>query len=288
MKRHNLRKDSKLLVQSILAGDMISADKLFSKLITQAEEDRQNEAAAEVAGETLEDAPAEETEEIADTEIEANDTAAELDESLNNVEDDLSELTENMDPGLEDAETTEEIETDSEMIMDNMSESDTIDEVEDDLAEITRRVNEKLISNLFDKLAIIKNGIDQLGLDPESRESIQYEMSLEYYSEKLLLIQTKVNEKGDQDAINSALDKIKASLEQIAGQAGINPNSDLDVQTPGELEAESGLTDDENIESVTDGDESTEVEEIQQVNEEAPEEIEVVEDQEEDFVDETK
>lgn len=285
MKRHNLRKDSKLLVQSILAGDMISADKLFSKLITQAEEDRQNEAAAEVAGETLEDAPAEETEE---TEEIADDTAAELEESLDDVNEDFDELTENMDPGLGEAEVEEQIESDSEMIMDDMSESDAIDEAEDDLAEITRRVNEKLISNLVDKLAIIKNGVDQLGLDPESRESIQYEMSLEYYSEKLLLIQTKVNEKGDQDAINSALDKIKASLEQIAGQAGINPNSDLDVQTPGELEAESGLTDDENIESVTDGDESTEVEETEQINEEAPEEIEVEEDQEEDFVDETK
>jgi hypothetical protein len=90
-----------------------------------------------------------------------------------------------------------------------------------------------MVSNLFDKIANMKNAIEGLELDPESREYITYDYSLNYYSDKLLTIQTKVNEEADQTIITAALDKIKTSLEQLAGEAGIEDAlSTDDIKTP--------------------------------------------------------
>lgn len=229
MKRHNLRPTSKLLVQSILKGDVLSADNLFKKLITEAQEDREAEAAAEVEGEQFEDISFDETD---DTELDTADGEEQtIDDSTQTAEEDLSVDTED--------ELDEELANEKSADLDEDKElSDDID----DIAIIKKGVNQKMVSNLFDKIANMKNAIEGLDLDPESREYITYDYSLNYYSDKLLTIQTKVNEEADQTIITAALDKIKTSLEQLAGEAGIEDALSIDdIKTPNQIKAESGM-----------------------------------------------
>lgn len=232
MKRHNLRPTSKLLVQSILKGDVLSADNLFKKLITEAQEDREAEAAAEVEGEQFEDISFDETDETDDTELDTADGEEQtIDDSTQTAEEDLSVDTED--------ELDEELANEKSADLDEDKElSDDID----DIAIIKKGVNQKMVSNLFDKIANMKNAIEGLDLDPESREYITYDYSLNYYSDKLLTIQTKVNEEADQTIITAALDKIKTSLEQLAGEAGIEDALSIDdIKTPNQIKAESGM-----------------------------------------------
>lgn len=229
MKRHNLRPTSKLLVQSILKGDVLSADSLFKKLITEAQEDREAEAAAEVEGEQFEDISFDETD---DTELDtAEGEEQTINDSTQTAEEDLSVDTED--------ELDEELANEKSADLDEDKElSDDID----DIAIIKKGVNQKMVSNLFDKIANMKNAIEGLDLDPESREYITYDYSLNYYSDKLLTIQTKVNEEADQTIITAALDKIKTSLEQLAGEAGIEDALSIDdIKTPNQIKAESGM-----------------------------------------------
>lgn len=229
MKRHNLRPTSKLLVQSILKGDVLSADSLFKKLITEAQEDREAEAAAEVEGEQFEDISFDETD---DTELDtAEGEEQTIDDSTQTAEEDLSVDTED--------ELDEELANEKSADLDEDKElSDDID----DIAIIKKGVNQKMVSNLFDKIANMKNAVEGLDLDPESREYITYDYSLNYYSDKLLTIQTKVNEEADQTIITAALDKIKTSLEQLAGEAGIEDALSIDdIKTPNQIKAESGM-----------------------------------------------
>ena len=48
MKKHNLRKQSKLLVESILDKDPITANSIFQRLILEAEEEREDDVLAEL------------------------------------------------------------------------------------------------------------------------------------------------------------------------------------------------------------------------------------------------
>ena len=148
MKRHNLRPTSTLLVQSILRGDVLSADQLFKKLITEAQEDRQAEAAAEVEGEQFEDVSFDESD---DTEIDATEEEQTIDDSTQTAEEDLSVDTED--------ELDEELANEKSADLDEDKElSDDID----DIAIIKKGVNQKMVSNLFDKIANMKNAIEGL------------------------------------------------------------------------------------------------------------------------------
>lgn len=279
MKRHNLRPTSKLLVQSILKGDVLSADQLFKKLITEAQEDRQAEAAAEVEGEQFEDVSFDESD---DTEIDATEEEQTIDDSTQTAEEDLSVDTED--------ELDEELANEKSADLDEDKElSDDID----DIAIIKKGVNQKMVSNLFDKIANMKNAIEGLELDPESREYITYDYSLNYYSDKLLTIQTKVNEEADQTIITTALDKIKTSLEQLAGEAGIEDAlSTDDIKTPNQIKAEAGIDIEEQEEAaqveeqeVTEDNAEQQEEEadIQAIENEVEDAEEVDEDEVEDF-----
>ena len=279
MKRHNLRPTSKLLVQSILRGDVLSADQLFKKLITEAQEDRQAEAAAEVEGEQFEDVSFDESD---DTEIDATEEEQTIDDSTQTAEEDLSVDTED--------ELDEELANEKSADLDEDKElSDDID----DIAIIKKGVNQKMVSNLFDKIANMKNAIEGLELDPESREYITYDYSLNYYSDKLLTIQTKVNEEADQTIITAALDKIKTSLEQLAGEAGIEDAlSTDDIKTPNQIKAEAGMDIEEQEEAVQveeqevaedNAEQQEEEADIQAIENEVEDAEEVDEDEVEDF-----
>lgn len=268
MKRHNLRPTSKLLVQSILKGDVLSADNLFKKLITEAQEDREAEAAAEVEGEQFEDISFEDTD---DTELDTADGEEQtIDDSTQTAEEDLSVDTED--------ELDEELANEKSADLDEDKElSDDID----DIAIIKKGVNQKMVSNLFDKIANMKNAIEGLDLDPESREYITYDYSLNYYSDKLLTIQTKVNEEADQTIITAALDKIKTSLEQLAGEAGIEDALSIDdIKTPNQIKAESGMDIEEQEESVQVKEQEVAEDNAEQSEEEA--DIEEIENEVED------
>lgn len=279
MKRHNLRPTSKLLVQSILKGDVLSADQLFKKLITEAQEDRQAEAVAEVEGEQFEDVSFDESD---DTEIDATEEEQTIDDSTQTAEEDLSVDTED--------ELDEELANEKSADLDEDKElSDDID----DIAIIKKGVNQKMVSNLFDKIANMKNAIEGLDLDPESREYITYDYSLNYYSDKLLTIQTKVNEEADQTIITAALDKIKTSLEQLAGEAGIEDAlSTDDIKTPNQIKAEAGIDIEEQEEAAQveeqevaedNAEQQEEEADIQAIENEVEDAEEVDEDEVEDF-----
>ena len=279
MKRHNLRPTSKLLVQSILKGDVLSADQLFKKLITEAQEDRQAEAAAEIEGEQFEDVSFDESD---DTEIDATEEEQTIDDSTQTAEEDLSVDTED--------ELDEELANEKSADLDEDKElSDDID----DIAIIKKGVNQKMVSNLFDKIANMKNAIEGLELDPESREYITYDYSLNYYSDKLLTIQTKVNEEADQTIITAALDKIKTSLEQLAGEAGIEDAlSTDDIKTPNQIKAEAGIDIEEQEEAAQveeqevaedNAEQQEEEADIQAIENEVEDAEEVDEDEVEDF-----
>lgn len=267
MKRHNLRPTSKLLVQSILKGDVLSADQLFKKLITEAQEDRQAEAAAEVEGEQFEDVSFDESD---DTEIDATEEEQTIGDSTQTAEEDLSVDTED--------ELDEELANEKSADLDEDKElSDDID----DIAIIKKGVNQKMVSNLFDKIANMKNAIEGLELDPESREYITYDYSLNYYSDKLLTIQTKVNEEADQTIITAALDKIKTSLEQLAGEAGIEDAlSTDDIKTPNQIKAEAGIDIEEQEEAAQVEEQEVAEDNAEQQEEEA--DIQAIEDEVED------
>lgn len=279
MKRHNLRPTSKLLVQSILKGDVLSADQLFKKLITEAQEDRQAEAAAEVEGEQFEDVSFDESD---DTEIDAAEEEQTIGDSTQTAEEDLSVDTED--------ELDEELANEKSADLDEDKElSDDID----DIAIIKKGVNQKMVSNLFDKIANMKNAVEGLDLDPESREYITYDYSLNYYSDKLLTIQTKVNEEADQTIITAALDKIKTSLEQLAGEAGIEDAlSTDDIKTPNQIKAEAGIDIEEQEEAAQveeqevaedNAEQQEEEADIQAIENEVEDAEEVDEDEVEDF-----
>lgn len=207
MKKHNLREQSKILVEHILAKDPLSANKVFAKLIMEAEEAREDEVSDELG----------------------------LDDSTDN--------SENSDvPEIDSFES------------DNMNNEET-DKIVDDIVEINCQINAKVISNLFDKIAELKTNIENLNLDENSREYLKYEVTIQYYSDKLQDLQNKTNPGVDQSKIESALQKIESALDQLEGEIGGNNDTEVDdIQTPEEVSAENDLTEPDESEADTDGD----------------------------------
>ena len=238
--KKNLRKDSKLLVEHILNKDPLSANSVFQRLIMEAEEEREAEVDEELGLDDFDD---------------MDDAEAEIDDFGG---DDAADLGDDL-GGDEDLESESDIES-----LDN----DETEKIVDDIVEINCQINAKMISNLFDKIAQLKSQIAELGLDENSREYLKYDVSIQYYSDKLQDLQNKTNPGIDQSKVEGALEKIATAIEQLCGEAG-GENTDIDdINTPEEVAAENDLTDD------TEDFEETEIE-TEVDTEEEPEETDV-------------
>lgn len=236
--KKNLRKDSKLLVEHILNKDPLSANSIFQRLISEAEEEREAEVNEELGLDDID--------------------AAETDDLGVDVADDLGD---DLGAGEEGFESESDIES-----LDN----DETDKIVDDIVEINCQINAKMISNLFDKIAQLKSQIAELGLDENSREYLKYDVSIQYYSDKLQDLQNKTNPGIDQSKVEGALEKIATAIEQLCGEAG-GENTDIDdINSPEEVAAENDLTDD------TEDFEETEID-TEVDTEEEPEETEETE-----------
>lgn len=218
MKHTNIRKQSRLLVEHILNNDPLSANDIFRSLINEAQLIREAEAAEEagVAEEPAEPVETEETEETVET----------------------------TEPVETEEETEEEIET--EPISDEAN-SDEIDSMVDDVVEINCQINAKMISNLFDKIAELKNKLESIGLDKKSRDYIKFETTIEYYSNKLQDLQEKTNPGIDQGKVETAIQKIEDGLAELGKSAGIEDEESAidDIASPDEIAADNGLADTE-------------------------------------------
>lgn len=250
-KKELRRKQSELLVEHILNKDPISANSIFQKLIMEAEEEREEEVLAELDDSTDGSEDKEETEEI-----------EELDDSTEEGGDEEfdSDDTESVE-GLDSDETNKNV---------------------DDIIEINCQINAKMISNLFDQIAAIKNNIEGLNLDPNSREYLKYDVTIQYYSDKLQDLQSKTNPGIDQTKVEEALTKISTAIEQLKVEVGGSNEDDgdiTDVETPEEVSAENDLTDVEETED--DGETDDESEEEETSEEELEEEPETEENDEE-------
>lgn len=257
-KTHKVRKQSKLLVESILDKDPISANSIFQKLIAECDARRTRAIIAEAEGEDedfdmdfseeeIEDTGAEETAGDADTEGEVDEFGGEADETVEGLE------------------------------------SDEADKIIDDIVEINCQINAKMISALFDKIAEIKNKVNALGLDTSSREYLKYDVTVQYYADKLQSLQGKTNPGIDQSKVETALNKIGEAIKQILGELGgddVSVEEEItDVDSPEEVAAENDLGDSsEDLET----EEEAEVEETETTEGET-EEVEEVEETEEEL-----
>ena len=181
MKKRNMRKQAKILVEHILDKDPISANSIFQKLILEAEEAREEE----VADELDLDLPEDEAAGTDDIEVDAD-------------EDSIDETGDGTIEGMEESSGMPAEES---------------DKIVDDIVEINCQINAKLVSNLFDKIAELKNKIESLGLDENSREYLKYDVSIQYYSDKLQDLQNKTNPGIDQSKVEEAITKIQTAVE---------------------------------------------------------------------------
>lgn len=218
MKHTTIKKQSRLLVEHILNNDPLSANKVFSSLINEVQLIREAEAADEAG--------------VAEEPVELELTAdAESETDMNG--DETAEI-----------ETSEEINTEP---VEDVTEQnpDEVDEMLDDVIEINCQINAKMISNLFDKIAELKNKIETLGLDPKSRDYITYETTIEYYSNKLQDLQEKTNPGIDQEKVSTAIQKIESGLSELFEVTGSNSEEDAidEIASPDEVAADNGLID---------------------------------------------
>lgn len=203
MKKHDLRNQSRILIEHILQKDPISANSVFQRLIMEAEEERENEVMDELGFD----------DETADSEDVA--TSTEVDDTFDT--DGADEVD-----GLDNAETDKAI---------------------DDIIEINCQINAKRISNIFDKIAELKNQLEQAGLDETSKEYLKFDVSIQYYSDKLQDLQNKTNPGIDQGKVEEALDKIETAISELGGELGGSDTDEniTDVDTPAEISAENDL-----------------------------------------------
>jgi hypothetical protein len=263
MKRKmSIKTQSKLLVESILDKDPIQANSIFQRLIAEADarrtrailleadEDLDLDFDDEAAEEDVDEVGTDEMEETADAEGEGVETEF----------------------GGEDDETVEGLE------------ADEADKIVEDIVEINCQINAKMISTLFDKIAEIKNKINALGLDTTSREYLKYDITIQYYADKLQGLQNKTNPGIDQNKVEVALTKIETALKQLAGELGADDAEETDslsdIDTPEEVAVKNDLADEEDVEEAEESADSEEELEEEPEAEETAEEAEESEDEE--------
>jgi uncharacterized protein YoxC len=182
----------------------------------EAEEDREADALAELGL----DEPTEETDEVEDAEIE------ETDETLENIEGDIDAI-----------------------------DNEESDKLVDDIVEINCQINAKMISNLFDQIAELKTKVEGLGLDEGSREYLKYDVSIQYYSDKLQDLQNKTNPGIDQTKVETAIEKISNAIKELTGEMSGDSDESFDVDSPEEVEANAELKTEDETEELADLDE---------------------------------
>lgn len=241
MAKHKLsiREQSKLLVQSILNKQTLSANKILQKLIAQAQLARENAI-----------------QKLISQQDQLDDEDTDLDEGNDDLEDDAEDTG--------DDEDSDESEEDGGQ---DQADESQIDNKVDDALQIQCEINAKRITAMFDTIAALKQALDEKGLDVNSKEYIKSEVSIQYYSDKLQEFQGKTNPGVDQSKLEEALDKIFDALEQLKGQLGVDESSDVDtaVESPEEAAGE---------ESEEESDEGEEAEEQEDEDLESDEEAE--------------
>lgn len=181
-----------------------------------------------------------------------------------------------------------EFDTDDAESVDGLDSEETNNTV-DDIIEINCQINAKMISTLFDQIAAIKNNIEGLNLDPNSREYLRYDVTIQYYSDKLQDLQSKTNPGIDQAKVEEALNKISTAIEQLKGEVGGDTSDDediTDIETPEEISAENDLENSEEDEGETE--EGSEDETKEESEEESEDETEETSEEELEEEPETK
>lgn len=220
------RKNTRLLVKSILKEDTQKANKLLAKIIAEAEEDRQEEARAEANEELgIQDQEEEQNNEISDDEDFDN-------EGLENDNDDQFE-------SLDDSSDEE---TDEFSAQDQITTSDTeLNELVDKQVNFEVQINNLVLNDLQNQCADLKVALENnTALDKHSREYYEIQVPLQYYAEHLSDIQKQVNPLVNQDGVKKQLDEIKSSLQELADKISNGGDSDdFDtISTPDQIMAD--------------------------------------------------
>jgi hypothetical protein len=98
-----------------------------------------------------------------------------------------------------------------------------------------------MISKLFDRIAEIKTNILNLGLDENSREFLKYDITIQYYSDKLQNLQNKTNPGIDQEKVEIALQKITEALDELESESNGAEADITDIDSPDAVEADAGF-----------------------------------------------
>ena len=184
----SLRENSRLLVNQILSESFIDANSTLATLITEAEENREEEVAESLADEE------ESSEEI------NTDGIGEPDNGSPNLGDSLDQNVEGADDqAVEEGEMTE---------------------MSNDVVEINCEINQKIISKLYDKISNLKTILNAKDMDHDTREYITLETKLSYYGNKLEEIQSKTNPAIDQSKVEERINIIDAALKSLESEIG--------------------------------------------------------------------
>lgn len=216
------RKHTRLLVESIIKGDKNKADRLLAKIITEAEEDRQDEAKDEANAQLgIQDqkegtAPAEGDE----FDTDADDLEADNEDS----DDEFEELD---DSPIDDADEFDAPE-------DTMESDTELNELVDKQVNFEVQINNLVLNDLINQVADLKTALENnTSLDKHSREFYEIKVPLQYYAETLTKIQKNITPLVNQDEIKKQLDEIKSSLQQLSDKIGAD--DEMSISTPGQV-----------------------------------------------------
>ena len=215
------RKQSKLLVESILQGNTDRADKILAKIIAEAEEEREDQAKAQ-ANEEL---GIQDQQEENEDEFNAQDGGEE--QSLG---DELDDVTAPED-SIEDFASTpqETVQSDTEL-----------NELVDKQVNFEVQINNLVLNDLLNQVADLKTALENnTTLDKHSREFYEIKVPLQYYGETLLKIQKNITPLVNQDEIKKQLEEINSSLSELSDK--ISNDGDTSINTPDQvMEKETG------------------------------------------------
>lgn len=242
----SLKENSRLLVEQILNERFLDANSTLAKLITEAEENREEEVAESLGMEDDEDAASEGSEEEINT-----DDIGEPDNGSPNLGDSLDQSVEEAgDQSVGEGEMTE---------------------MSNDVVEINCEINQKIISKLYDKISNLKTTLNAKDLDHDTREYITLETKLSYYGNKLEELQSKTNPAIDQTKVEERINIIDAALKSLEAEIGgsdeisdVESTDELEnTEAEGEAQAEEETVEgeDESSEEPTEEAENTEAEE---------------------------
>ena len=222
------RKHTRLLVESILKGNTQKADRLLSKLITEAQDEREDQAKAEASAQLG----------IQPQEEEGQDSPAEGEDEFDDIEDSDDEFESLDDDTAQDPVGDEEFGSPQENEIETDSE---LNELVDKQVNFECQINNLVLNDLINQVADLKTTLENnTSFDKHSREFYEIKVPLQYYSETLLKIQKNITPLVNQDDIKKQLDEIKSSLQQLSDKIGTEDS--LTIDTPDQVMEEEGGT----------------------------------------------